>query len=435
MRESIKKFSIRVAVMLVAVVAFYYGYSAWLTKQIDSLYQDRQIAVNHASGLPEKDKGNILLNETLKDNKLVFLGSSELSSPVPENPKNLIPNNLYAGDATFVGHAHVQNALFAMYLGANADTFDGKDIVIVESLQWFQGGDIGRDGFFANFSEMQMYQFLNNPRISEANKKYLCNRYKQLENKHRKNEYYNINNAASHSRLLNGINNVFLSKLRDKWPVVSGDFAFQETYVLSKLYLGENKIERLFFQLTRPYYYIRCKNQELKDKFDSYKYLKTVNEQQQREIVEIDWDEIYQIAEEEGMKACTNNDFYVYDNYYIKYLKKNWIKLKNSRVNTELLKSGEWKDFEFFLSVCKDLDIEPYIVSMSTNGRYYDYIGIEKEKRDLLYAKIEQLSSEYGYDCLRTGDKEYEPYFYCDVMHLGWKGWPYVLQRVIEYFS
>ena len=49
--------------------------------------------------------------------------------------------------------------------------------------------------------------------------------------------------------------------------------------------------------------------------------------------------------------------------------------------------------------------------------------------------RIAQLSNEYGFDCLKTDDKEYEPYFYCDVMHLGWKGWPYVLQNIIEHFE
>ena len=97
--------------------------------------------------------------------------------------------------------------------------------------------------------------------------------------------------------------------------------------------------------------------------------------------------------------------------------------------------SAEWKDYEFFLGVCNELDLHPYVVIMSTNGFYYDYIGITKNKRDEYYDASEQISAKYGIECLNLKDQEYEPYFYCDVMHLGWKGWPYVCKKIVEHFS
>ncbi len=97
--------------------------------------------------------------------------------------------------------------------------------------------------------------------------------------------------------------------------------------------------------------------------------------------------------------------------------------------------SREWDDYEFFLKLCRELGLKPYVVLESTNGRYYDYAGIEKQKRDELYDRQEKMAEEYGIDALNLKDYEYEPYFYCDVMHLGWKGWPYVTQQIVEHFS
>ncbi len=418
-----------------AIVVFYNCYSAWLTHQIDQLYQDRQVTVNHASGVPEKDKGNILLKETLKDNNLVFLGSSELTSPVSENPKNMIPNNLYDGDASFLGHAYVQNALHAMNLGANTDAFIGKDVVIIESLQWFTGDDIDRDAFFSNFSELQMYEFLNNTHISDANRNYFCKRYIQLENRHEEDVYMHIANAASVNKIWNKINKHFINSLQGKWSLVNGELAFQESYIFARLYSGDSIADKILYQIMKPYFRIRFLFQKLKDKYDSYKWLKSLAKDTSRNIIDINWEKVYYTAENEGKEACTNNDIYVYDDYYTQYLEENWNDVRERDINAELLTSKEWEDFEFFLNVCDELGIKPYVVSMSTNGNYYDYIGIGKGKRNSLYNKIAQLSVEHDTKYLKTDDKEYEPYFYCDVMHLGWKGWPYVLQNILEHFS
>ena len=436
MKRSLGKFFIKVAIAILAVVVFYNCYSAWLTDQINQLYQKRQIAVNHSSGKPEKDKGNIILQEALKGNNLVFLGSSELTAPVPENPRNMMPNNLYSGDVIYAGHAHVQNALHAMNVGANSDAFSGKDIAIIESLQWYQGEDTPLDAFFSNFSELQLYEFLHNSRISDESKNYLCRRYVQLESGHKEDAFLSVEKAAEENSLWNTINTSIMNGLKEAgYELVEGEYAYQESYILAETYSGNNIVDKIIYQLLRPYYYLRYKVLSLKDKYNAYQWLKSISEEDQREPVMIDWEEVYRTADAEGKVACTNNDLYVYDEYYTDYLEEKWEKLKDRDKDTPLLESKEWDDYEFFLQVCKELGLKPYIVSMSTNGRYYDYIGMGKEKRDSLYDRIAQLSNEYGFDCLKTGDKEYEPYFYCDVMHLGWKGWPYVLQNIIEHFE
>ncbi|MBS4989603.1 D-alanyl-lipoteichoic acid biosynthesis protein DltD [Anaerotruncus colihominis] len=41
---------------------------------------------------------------------------------------------------------------------------------------------------------------------------------------------------------------------------------------------------------------------------------------------------------------------------------------------------------------------------------------------------------EYGVKLLDLTGFEYEPYFMCDTMHIGWKGWLAVDQALISYY-
>ena len=109
--------------------------------------------------------------------------------------------------------------------------------------------------------------------------------------------------------------------------------------------------------------------------------------------------------------------------------------MKNGNVGISVANSTEWDDFRFFLRVCKELQIEPYVVIMSTNGRYYDHIGIDVQKRTDYYNAMERMVDGANYEALNLKDWEYEPYFYCDVMHLGWKGWIYVAENIVNHFA
>ena len=41
---------------------------------------------------------------------------------------------------------------------------------------------------------------------------------------------------------------------------------------------------------------------------------------------------------------------------------------------------------------------------------------------------------EYGIEMLDLTGYEYEPYFMCDTMHLGWKGWLAVDRAFIDFY-
>ena len=334
MKKAIR-FGIHACVIFLAIVAFYQLYSAYLEDKINILYEQNAVTVNHTSGLAVKNKGNILAAKSLENHNLAILGSSELGS---RDYKDLFPNSLYPSDISCFGYACVQNFLHAMYLAANYAAVKDNDITIIESLQWFYGSDINIKAFISNFSELQFYEFLYNDCISEKNKRYLCHRYMQLE-------------SSSTKTLQNVVNRYYNFS-----AIIGGEIEFPSTYLYAKLYSSPKRIHRICYQLLRPYYWARFKFLQLKDKYDSYIWLKNLKNEVHPQKVELDWEQIYQKAEKKGKEACTNNSIYVNDAYYTAYLQKDYAERKgflSESTSHKLMISKEWGDYSSFLDVCK----------------------------------------------------------------------------------
>lgn len=368
---------------------------AYLDEQIDELYPSRAYAVGRSNGYAQLDKGSVLIGKAAEDKPIFIMGSSELGSNVPQNPRELFPNTEYDGDICYIGHAYVQNCLHALNLGANMDSFEGRNVVIVESLQWYFGSDVERDGFLSNFSELQFYDFMANEAISKESKLYLCQRILEI------------------------------SEYSTYYPQVR---------LLASMYGMDNPLGVVGQFLLAPYYELSHRFLVLKDKYQAWQFLRSLPEKASV-TRDIDWATANREAWEMGESACTNNDLFVYDEYYERYLEGRIEGLRDADADVPLHLSREWDDLAFFAQVCREVGVEPYIVIMSTNGFYYDYIGVSSEKRSELYGRIAAIAADKGFEVLDLGAMEYEPYFYCDVMHLGWRGWLYVAQNILDYFG
>lgn len=369
-------------------------YSNYLDYQIDNLYNP---SLGRTYGVDEMNKGIKLLEHNANKDDLIILGSSELDSWVPQNPKNMFPNSELNCNIDLVGRAVVQNLANSIKIGAFQESFSGKKVVLVISLQWFLGDDIDLRGFKAHFSEIQFYKFMNNNKISPESKIYVCD------------------------RIINLLKN---------------DSEFERPYLYAKLYKDNSVLSKTMSVCFKPYYLIREKFLDLKDKHQAYKAVKKFKNDPPRDTIKINWEEEEIKAEKMGKEYCTNNNFYVQDEYYDEYLKDRIDESKNSYdKDLDLCASKEFDDYRLMLETFKQTGVSPYIVFMSTNGWYYDYVGLSQDKRLLFYDKLGSMAEEYGFSYLDLRDKEYEPYFYKDVMHLGWKGWLYVNKKITEHYS
>ena len=126
---------------------------------------------------------SIIAKDILDDeNNLFLFGSSEMSINVEQNSINLFPVKGAEYNVSCFGRGYVQNLQQTAYIGGG-NLKDDQKIAYIISLQWFDNSDgVKADKFAANFSEMQFYNFLNNPNISEKNKQYYAKRvYSLLE--------------------------------------------------------------------------------------------------------------------------------------------------------------------------------------------------------------------------------------------------------------
>ncbi|MDU7037506.1 MAG: D-alanyl-lipoteichoic acid biosynthesis protein DltD, partial [Staphylococcus simulans] len=74
-------------------------------------------------------------------------------------------------------------------------------------------------------------------------------------------------------------------------------------------------------------------------------------------------------------------------------------------------------------------------ISIPANGKWYDHIGVDLEKRKPVYEKINRVVTENGGQIYDLTDKDYEPYVITDAVHIGWKGWVYIDERIAQHMK
>ena len=369
----------------------------WLDNKINLLMEQKDIySVKHAIG-DIKEKGIVFNSKVINNGDIFIQGSSELGSDVEQNPSRFFPISSFNYDTLIEGRAHVQDLAHAALIGSQKNIGENNKVVLILSLQWFlekEGTDT--NSFQGTFSPVQFYEYLSNDRISDKNKLIYANRIKEL---------------------------------------LESSEQYKSEWLYAKLYSSEGVQSKVLSCLLSPYYFVREKLVALKDKGLLYKELKGLPEKSELEVKDINWKEEYDKAKREGEEAVTNNDLMVDDGYYNEVIVPIYEKMKDRDININLLESKEFTDYELYLDTCLELGIKPYVVLMPVNGLWYDYTGITQDKRIAFYNKAQKIAEDKGISVLNLSDKEYQPYYLKDVMHLGWEGWLNVNEEIYKYFS
>lgn len=383
---------------IVFIFLFINIFNIAINKKYKELVESKDLtSLKHSYNEIIRDRGGVLKDQMHKENDLMILGSSELASPVDQLPTNIFPFSGAEYDVSIYGRAYTQSLQHATIISNIQDISADDKIAIIISSQWFNDEPgIKYEDFLVNFSEKQFYDFFNNEKIKKENKIYYAKRISDL--------------------------------LRS-----SGEY--NEERVYANLYYRDNLISKIGLTFLSPYYKFKNYMLDIKDKVQSIKLLKNLSNKSQKNIKEINWENEYKKAEDEGKSKVTNNDIYVDDDYYDNNLRNVYDSLKNRLENINLLKSKELDDYKFLLEICKDNNIKPLIILMPVNGFYYDYLGFSKEKRTEFYDTLEIIAKEYDFETLNLQNKEYEKYYMYDVMHLGWKGWLNINEEMYKYFN
>ena len=369
----------------------------FLDKRLQVLLANKDLnEINVAYGSMYKDRGVAYNDYLMKNNYIALQGSSEFVIPISQSPTKIFPAKGMEKVVTN-GRAYFQTLNHAAILGSENTENKDKKITLLLSLQWFSDKDgVDPKNFQANFAPVEFYKFLSNSQITTENKKTYASRVANL---------------------------------------LSGNSQFAAEKLYAELYTHDDLQYKILNTLFKPYFICREYMINLKDKGLLYRRLKLLPQKKEVPLKEINWQEEYEKADEDAKNSVTNTDFVVADTYYNQYLKDKVNSYKNSKKDIDLMNSEEFADYELYLNTCVDLGIKPYIILIPTNGRWYDYTGMDKEKRDAFFNKAEQMAKEKGFEVLNLKDEEYTDYFMYDVMHLGWKGWLKVEEDIYKHYA
>ena len=348
-----------------------------------------------------KYKDSNAMKSRLDENTIPVLGSSELQHQ-KKTPYH--PSNVFAGQQTklmLIGAGYYQSLFHATLVAALDDSMENRKVVLIVAPQWFRKSGVKPEAYASRFSEQNYIEMLKNPRLSGETKEYIVKRTHKLLKVDQK-----------------GLERV--KKFEKYFTAGKGneeDIDLATDWYLK--FMQEKEKTNVALRLT------------------AYEILDKPDEKQEESFLtaagDIDFDALRAAAAKDGEEACGGNHFFVKKSYYNNYIVKVMDEVKDEGIRTGYSVSPEFDDFECFLKVCTELDVEPLIVISPVNGYWYDWIGFPADAREEYYSQVRDLSEKYGAKMADFSDREYEEYFMEDTVHVGWKGWVDVCEEIYRF--
>lgn len=348
----------------------------------------------------EKITGMWLVEQGAKaDNSLLIFGSSELkTSDIVTHPANFFAGSGLQVD--LVGRGSCQSIIHALAIGAQGETLRNRQIVLITAPQSYVAEGIASDLFMANYSQQQLLDILADDSIPAEIKTYLSTRVQELF------DDYEADTGLTPEEGSAG-------------DLLSAAWA-----------LGQNP------WYLNPYAALTRWLLHAKDLATSRS---VVADYEDAAPVPLDLHFDYQKALDEAMaqaaEMVTNNDFTMQDSYYSTYIGARLDQMEGKDSNLSYSTSPEYDDLRCLLDLCKLWDLEVLFVHVPMHGAWNDYTGFDADRRAEYYDAVRGIVEAYdNVTLLDLTASEYEPYFLCDTMHLGWKGWLAVDRAIVEFY-
>ena len=359
-----------------------------------SSHQDESLICND---IYTRNSCDYAMDKVITEDTMVVLGSSELAA----SDDLAYPQALFNGghsdfNILLTGAAFLQSLPQAVDVGAFQNNIKNGKIVLIVSPQWFRPGGLTSDEYCSRFEESNYIEFLQNDDIKTKTKKKVAKRINEL--------------------------------------LVSDPPTLERVKKDEKMYLEGSVNPLSYLEMTTYNWFRNAKRRydfagALGDMNSDYDRDKTVN------VEEIDWKKLLADAEEVGKQSCTNNDYGIIDEYWDEYVRDVYDSKAGEDVTETFTISPEFEDLNTFIEVCRETKLEPLIICVPVNGRWYDYWGHSKSDRNTYYQSIRNICKEQGVALADFSDKEYELYFLRDIMHMGWKGWAYLDKAVYDFYK
>lgn len=346
-------------------------------------------SMGDAHEVTEKITGQHLVRQAAEAGNLIIYGSSELkTTDIVTHPANFFAGGRNGIQVDLVGRGSCQSLIHALSIAASGDSLTGKKVVLITAPQSYVSGGIAPDLFMANFSEQQFLSMLDDETIPDATKQYLSRRVRELI------DAYNEDTGAG-----------------------------LQTYTAAGL-MAEAWAEGRSTALLEPYAALSRWLLNTRDLAASGRAIRAWEaEPITAHEGAIDWVAEEAAALAQAMQMATNNEYGMQDSYYTTYIGRKLEQQAGKDAEVSYDQSPEYGDLECLLELCERKGLEVLFVHVPMHGSWNDYTGFAADRRAAYYENVRQIVAQYDVELLDLTGWEYEPYFLCDTMHLGWKGW------------
>lgn len=395
------KKSLRTALLALLLAALLLGGATALVYASAGDYPD---ALGLDPEVTEKITGEYLLTAAAAEpDSLIVFGSSELkTTDICTNPANFFAEKRCGFQVDLVGRGSCQSLVHALSIAGSGEALRGKKVVLITAPQSYVEGGIAPDLFMANFSGQQALRMLADDTIPDEIKQYLSSRVQQLM------AQYGAEYGAAPE-------------------------AYTAAGLLTKAVAAENALTQAFL---RPYAAVSRWLLDTKDAATAAGIMRAYSDVKAAVPQEIDWDAELEAALSQAQQMATNNDFFMLDGYYSTYVGRKLSQFEGRDADLSYAVSPEYDDLRCLLELCRAKELDVLFVHVPMHGSWNDYTGFTAEKRAAYYEAVREIVTQYdNVTLLDLTPMEYEPYFLCDTMHLGWKGWLEVDRAIVQFYG
>jgi len=354
----------------------------------------------------EKITGMHLLHESAaQGDNLIIFGSSELATfEIPTHPSNFFAGGRSGFQVNLIGRGSCQAIIHAIAIAASGDALADSRIVIITSPQSYVPLGIAPDMFMANFSPQQYMALLAADDISDEVKQAISARILTLFDR-----YEQMPNAVEIDPAI-------------RW--------------LAEHHASPTAATSARNAILSPYYALARYMYNLRDLTSSRNLLNAVHDIPQPAALSgpIDWEHEERLAIAAARAMSYNNDFGMLNDYFTVNIGTHLNRFEGRDRHLDYNFSEEYDDLRILFEVINQKGLDPLFIHVPFHATWSDFTGLTAEMRQVYYDKVRDIAQEYGIRILDLTGYEYEEYFLCDIVHLGWRGWLRVAQALIEFY-
>ena len=336
------------------------------------------------------------------DNPVLVFGSSELSprEGSPFYPAQFWTNRNYGMNIQSEGRAYFTSLWDAVQVGAMSSYIEGdrRKVVIMPSFTWFLNATkYGNDKKQISFSRSTLDAFEETPDIPDSLKDEIRHRL----------EFYGV---------LDSVDEGFfqLDSFVDDFDE-SASQSLSDINLRWKTLFEPDQVEKRNFE-------------------DEGSHSQPLPTTRFGELETPNWDKIIEDSQRRAIDK-SSNEYGFEDSWYKNGFEK-WLKSTEKwKVDpSNYFNENEFEEFEWFLQICRNCDIDVLVVITPVNAKAWDLSPIGSSVRKAYYERLSSMALEYGAALSDLSAYENDPYFCRDYHHPSEYGWSMINKAIYEFY-